>query len=83
MAASTSGRLLNVKGSPIVAEITTGTEPAAAAVPTPETAAPAPIDWMLSGGIVVIGNVVLLTLLGGVWLVLGQRKKIPANAVTL
>jgi uncharacterized protein (TIGR03503 family) len=81
---SASGRVLNFRSTAISTEITAGlnakpeAEQPAVAVPFP-----AEVDWVRSGSIVLIGNVFVLTLLGVVWLLLGQRRQIPSSQVVL
>jgi len=83
IAASRSGRIMNVRATPILADVTTGVAPPVTEdVPMESQSAPA-IDWLRSGLMVLLGNVALLCILGVVWLAIGQRKKISAKAVTL
>jgi von Willebrand factor type A domain len=79
-----SGRILNIKAVPLMAEITAGADPV---IPDPEPEIEPvvlpPIDWLRSGAVVMIGNVVVAMLLGVVWLLLGQRRHIPSSQVVL
>ncbi len=81
---STSGRVLNFKSTALSTEITAGIsiETPAEVVDTAEPA-PAPINWVQSGTVVLIGNVVIAAILGSVWLLLGRRRRIPSNQVVL
>jgi len=71
---STSGRNLNVKTKPLVAEITLGTDVIESV---------ATIDWTYIGVIVLIGNIIIGLLLGVVWFWLGRRRSIPLDKVEL
>jgi len=81
-----SGRFLSVRATPLAAEITAGTDlpgPVEIAPPEPEPPAAPPIDWLLSGGIVLAGNALVMMLLGIVWLLVGRRKQVANNEVVL
>ena len=80
-----SGRVLNIKGTRQAAEITAGADTLVPPAEDPrESPVAAPrIDWLRSGAIVLIGNVIVATLLGIVWLMLGRRRLIPSNRVVL
>ena len=81
---STSGRVLNFKSATLSTEVSTAINAQALEKEQgSEESAPAPIDWLRSGSIVLVGNVVIALLLGGVWLALGQPRRIPANQVVL
>ena len=71
---STSGRKLNVKTKPLLTEVTLGIDVIESA---------ATIDWLYIGVIVLIGNIVIGLLLGGLWFWLGRRRSIPLNKVVL
>ncbi len=79
-----SGRVLNFKPVSLSTEIIGGADVALQVEePVAEVPTPASIDWVRSGSIVLIGNVFILTFLGVVWLVIGQRRHIPASEVVL
>lgn len=81
---SSSGRLLNIKAAPLKVEITAGVDlPVLDDKPTIEAVEVPPIEWLQSAGIVLIGNVVVGACLVGVWLQLGQRRRIRSNEVVL
>lgn len=71
---STNGRKLNVKTKPLLSEVTLGTDAIESA---------ATIDWIYIGVIVLIGNIIIGLLLGGLWFWLGQRRSIPLDKVEL
>lgn len=71
---STNGRKLNVKTKPLLSEITLGTDVIESAVT---------IDWIYIGVIVLIGNIIIGLLLGGLWFKLGRRRSTPLDKVEL
>ncbi len=71
---STSGRKLNVKIAPLIVEITLGTDAIESA---------ATINWTYIGAIVLIGNIIIGLLLGGMRFWLGRRRSIPLEKVEL
>lgn len=81
---SASGRVLNFKSTALSTEITAGIKQETPAEEFDnEEPTPKPIDWIRSGSVVLIGNVVIATILGAVWLLLGQRRRIPSSQVVL
>jgi len=84
LARSASGRPVSIKAVPLMGEISAGTDPVTLdEAPAVEVVASPTIDWLRSGAIVLIGNVIVATMLGVVWLMLGQRRRIPSNKVVL
>ncbi len=81
---SASGRVLNFKPLTLTPEVTEGADVVVdVGEAVPEVPAPASIDWVRSSSIVLIGNLFILTFLGVVWLIIGQRRRVQTSEVVL
>lgn len=82
---SASGRAMNIKGTPLTAEVSAATADPAAPVESQDNGAieAVSVDWLRVAAIVLIANAFVAALLACLWFMLGQRKPIPTSQVVL